>query len=141
MKGPLLVSWGSGQRATGSGNAAFGYGPMRSRELLAEVPDLGVESAQQIIAEIGPTAQVFHSEEALASWVGVCPGEEVSAGESSRRSPQDNRALRRQTKPFAGSLGQRRRAQTQSAVGVPTSACPLCAPLASVLEIAGVKIS
>jgi transposase len=65
-------------------------------ERLAEVPGLGVESAQQIIAEIGPTAEVFPSEKALASWVGVCPGEEVSAGETrSSHSPQGNRALRR----------------------------------------------
>src|SRR5215831_7194436 len=49
-------------------------------ERLAEVPGLGVESAQQILAEIGPTAEVFPSEKALASWVGVCPGEEVNAG-------------------------------------------------------------
>jgi transposase len=65
-------------------------------ERLAEVPGLGVESAQQIIAEIGPKAEVFPSEKALASWVGACPGEEVSAGEThSSRSPKGNRALRR----------------------------------------------
>jgi transposase len=64
-------------------------------ERLAEVPGLGVESAQQIIAEIGPTAEVFPAEKALASWVGVCPGEEVSAEETrSRRSPKGNRTLR-----------------------------------------------
>ena len=55
-----------------------------------------MESAQQILAEIGPTAEVFPSEKALASWVGVCPGEEVTAGETrSSHSPQGNRALRR----------------------------------------------
>jgi transposase len=65
-------------------------------ERLAEVPGLGVESAHQIIAEVGPTAEVFSSEKALASWVGVCPGEEVSAGETrSSRSPKGNRTLRR----------------------------------------------
>jgi transposase len=64
-------------------------------ERLAEVPGLGVESAQQIIAEIGPTAEVFRSEKALASWVGVCPGEEVSAGERrSSHSPKGNRTMR-----------------------------------------------
>jgi transposase len=65
-------------------------------ERLAEVPGLGVDSAQQIVAEIGPMAAVFPSEKALASWVGVCPGEEVSAGEAhSTRSPKGNRNLRR----------------------------------------------
>ncbi len=63
---------------------------------LAEVPGLGAESAQQMIAEIGPTAAAFPSEKALASWVGVCPGEEVTAGKAhSKRSPKGNRHLRR----------------------------------------------
>ncbi len=47
---------------------------------LAEVPGLGVDSAQQIIAEVGPTAATFPSEKGLSSWVGVCPGDEESAG-------------------------------------------------------------
>jgi transposase len=65
-------------------------------ERLAEVPGLGVESAQQIIAEIGPTAAVFPSAKHLASWVGVCPGEEVSAGKQhGTHSPLGNRQLRR----------------------------------------------
>ena len=41
---------------------------------LAELPGLGVDSAQQIIAEIGPGAEAFPSAPQLASWVGVCPG-------------------------------------------------------------------
>jgi transposase len=39
---------------------------------LAEVPGLGVDSAQQIIAEVGPTAATFPSKEQLCSWVGAC---------------------------------------------------------------------
>jgi transposase len=63
---------------------------------LAEVPGLGVNSAHQIIAEIGPAAAVFPSAKHLASWVGVCPGEEESAGVSqSHRSPKGNRNMRR----------------------------------------------
>src|SRR6202795_1575413 len=38
---------------------------------LAEVPGLGVDSAQQIIAEVGPTAATFPSEKCLSSWVGA----------------------------------------------------------------------
>jgi transposase len=65
-------------------------------ERLAEVPGLGVDSAQQIIAEVGPTAAAFASEKQLASWAGVCPGEEVSAEkEQSKHSPRGNRNLRR----------------------------------------------
>jgi transposase len=63
---------------------------------IAEVPGLGADSAQQIIAQVGPTAAAFQSAGNLASWVGVCPGREESAGESqSDRSPKGNRTLRR----------------------------------------------
>jgi transposase len=46
---------------------------------LAEVPGLGVDSAQQIIAEVGPTAATFPSAGNLSSWVGACPGDDESA--------------------------------------------------------------
>jgi transposase len=63
---------------------------------LAEVPGLGVDSAQQIIAEVGPTAATFPSEAQLSSWVGACPGDEQSAGVNySHRSPKGNRHMRR----------------------------------------------
>jgi transposase len=63
---------------------------------LAEVPGLGVDSAHQMIAEVGATAGTFPSEKHLASWIGVCPGEEESAGISaSNRSPKGNRFMRR----------------------------------------------
>lgn len=63
---------------------------------LAAVPGLGVDSAQQIIAEVGPTAATFPSPKHLASWVGACPGDEESAGVShSHRSPKGNRQMRR----------------------------------------------
>jgi transposase len=48
-------------------------------ERLAEVPGLGVDSAQQIIAEVGPTAANFPSEKCLSSWMGACPGDDESA--------------------------------------------------------------
>jgi len=63
---------------------------------VAEVPGLGVDAAVQIIAEVGPRAEVFESAKNLSSWVGTCPGDEVSAGESqSTRSPKGNRTMRR----------------------------------------------
>jgi transposase len=65
-------------------------------ERLAEVPGLGVDSAQQIIAEVGPTAAAFPSAKCLSSWVGVCPGSDETAGVNySHRSPQGNRHMRR----------------------------------------------
>jgi Transposase IS116/IS110/IS902 family len=55
---------------------------------LAGVPGLGVDSAQQIIAEVGPAAAAFPSTKHLVSWVGVCPGKEESPGVNySHRSP------------------------------------------------------
>jgi transposase len=65
-------------------------------ERLAEVPGLGADSAQQIIAEVGATAATFPSEKCLSSWVGVCPGDDESAGVNySHRSPKGNRHMRR----------------------------------------------
>jgi transposase len=63
---------------------------------LAEVPGLGVDSAQQIIAEVGPMAAIFPSAKQLSSWMGACPGDEESAGVNySHRSPKGNRHMRR----------------------------------------------
>jgi len=41
----------------------------------SELPGLGVDSAQQIVTEIGPSADAFASAGQLAAWVGVCRGE------------------------------------------------------------------
>jgi transposase len=63
---------------------------------LAEVPGLGVDSAQQIIAEVGVQASTFPSAAELTSWVGTCPGKEESAEENhSSRSAKGNKYLRR----------------------------------------------
>jgi transposase len=63
---------------------------------LAEIPGLGVDSAQQIIAEVGATAATFPSGKHLSSWVGACSGDEESAEVSqTHRSPKGNRHMRR----------------------------------------------
>ena len=63
---------------------------------LAEVPGFGVDSADQVIAEVGPQAATFASAPELCSWVGVIPGREESAEVSrSNRSPKGNRMMRR----------------------------------------------
>lgn len=63
---------------------------------LASVPGYGIDSAQQVIAEVGPSAASFPSAGELSSWVGVIPGKEESAEVSkSDRSPKGNRAMRR----------------------------------------------
>ena len=48
---------------------------------LEEVPGLGADAAQQIIAEVGCDAATFPTAKDLASWVGVCPGDNISSGE------------------------------------------------------------
>jgi transposase len=63
---------------------------------LAEVPGFGVDSAQQVISEIGVEASTFASAAELTSWVGTCPGKDESAGENhNSRSAKGNRYLRR----------------------------------------------
>jgi transposase len=63
---------------------------------LAQVPGFGVNSAQQVIAEVGVQASTFASAAHLASWVGTCPGKEESAEKNrTSRSAKGNRYLRR----------------------------------------------
>jgi transposase len=62
---------------------------------LAEVPGIGADAAQRIIAETGPQAVVFPTPEDLCSWVGTCPGSNISAEKSkSDRSPKGNHQMR-----------------------------------------------
>jgi transposase len=46
---------------------------------VAEIPGFGADSAQQLITEIGADAEAFPSAGQFTSWVGVCPGSDVSA--------------------------------------------------------------
>ena len=63
---------------------------------LAEVPGLGVDSAQQVISEVGVQASTFPSAAELTSWVGTCPGKDESAEENhSSRSAKGYKYLRR----------------------------------------------
>jgi len=65
-------------------------------ERLCAIPGIGVTAAEQIIAELGPEAATFPTAGHAASWVGVCPGRQESAGVSqSDRSPKGNRPMRR----------------------------------------------
>ena len=53
-------------------------------EMLVTIPGIGEQVAQSIIAEIGVDMQCFPTEAHLASWCGLCPGNNESAGK--RRS-------------------------------------------------------
>jgi transposase len=63
---------------------------------IAEMPGFGVDSAQQILAEIGVDASAFPTAPQFCSWAGTCPGSQESAEQNhSSRSPKGNRFLRR----------------------------------------------
>jgi transposase len=47
---------------------------------LDDVPGIDKKSAQSIVSEIGITLNEFKNMEALASWAGLCPGNNESAG-------------------------------------------------------------
>src|ERR1035438_9372837 len=58
---------------------------------LAAVPGFGAESSQQMVAEVGVDAEAFPSAGKFASWVGVCPGSNVTAEENqSSHCPKGN---------------------------------------------------
>jgi transposase len=63
---------------------------------VAHMPGFGVDSAQQILAEVGVDAEAFPSASQFCSWAGTCPGSEESAEQNhSSRSPKGNRFVRR----------------------------------------------
>jgi transposase len=63
---------------------------------LTKIPGVDLYAAQELLSEIGPKAAAFPSAEQFASWVGVCPGSQESAGVNySHRSAKGNRYLRR----------------------------------------------
>jgi transposase len=63
---------------------------------LGMMPGINLYAAQELLAEIGVGAVAFPTADQFASWVGVCPGSQESAGVCySRRSAKGNRYLRR----------------------------------------------
>lgn len=64
-------------------------------ERLSTIPGVGVETAQLILAEIGPDMNRFPTHKHLASWAGVCPGNHESAGKrKSGKTRKGSRWLR-----------------------------------------------
>lgn len=67
-----------------------------SVELLKGIPGVEQRTAENLIAEIGNNMAQFPSAEHLASWAGMCPGNNESAGKrKSGATPKGNRWLRR----------------------------------------------
>ena len=84
-------------------------------ELLCTIPGVGRRAAEVIIAETGGDMRAFPTAKHLASWAGMCPGNDESAGK------------RRSGKTRKGSSGLARR--WSSAPRAPTAArTPTCAP-------------
>jgi transposase len=57
-------------------------------ELLCTIPGFDRVMAVSVLAEVGPDMAVFMTEHHLASWSGVCPGNNQSAGKSRDGRPQ-----------------------------------------------------
>jgi transposase len=65
-------------------------------EQLTSIPGVETTAARAILAEIGTEMHHFGSAARLASWAGVCPGNDESAGKRrSGRTRKGNRYLRR----------------------------------------------
>jgi transposase len=56
-------------------------------ELLRTIPGVDYKTAESLIAEIGLDMSVFPTEKHLASWVGICPGNNESAGKKKVEEP------------------------------------------------------
>ena len=65
-------------------------------ELLISIKGVQRRTAECLLAEIGPDMTQFHSAKALASWAGVCPGSNESAGKrKSGKTTKGSKWLRR----------------------------------------------
>jgi len=65
------------------------------RKLLESIPGVGIDGATCIIAEVGVNMDQFPDQNHLASWAGVCPGSNETAGKNkSGRITYGNKYLR-----------------------------------------------
>jgi transposase len=84
-----------------------GYEPQL--RLLQTIPGIDVQGAAMLLVEIGADMSVFGSAERLASWVGICPGNNESAGKrKSGRIRRGNAWVRRLLCEFAQAAARTR---------------------------------
>ena len=81
--------------------------PAEARQRLDRIPGVNRTTIENVIAEIGVDMAVFPDEHHLASWCGICPGNEESAGRRLRsRTRKGNRWLRRALAEAAWAAGK-----------------------------------
>jgi transposase len=89
--------------------------PVLSQERLDRIPGVNRKTIENVIAEIGVDMTVFPDEHHLASWCGMCPGNEQSAGKRLRtRTCKGNRWLRRALAEAAWAASQVKRSYLKS---------------------------
>ncbi len=54
---------------------------------ICEIPGMDMKSARELLAEIGVDMEVFPTADHLASWAGLCPGNNESAGKKKVHTP------------------------------------------------------
>jgi transposase len=70
--------------------------PAGTRQRLDDIPGINRTTIENVIAEIGVDMSIYPDEHHLASWCGMCPGNEESGGRRLRsRTRKGNRWLRR----------------------------------------------
>lgn len=75
--------------------------------LLQTLPGVDLIGAAMLLVEIGSDMDAFGSADRLASWVGICPGNNESAGKrKSGRARKGNRYVRRLLCEFAHAAGR-----------------------------------
>ena len=78
-------------------------------QLLQTLPGIDLMGAAMLLVEIGADMSVFGSAQRLASWVGMCPGNNESAGKrKSGRIRKGNAWVRRLLCEFAQAAGRSR---------------------------------
>lgn len=63
-------------------------------ELLKQVPGLSTKTIEDLVAEIGLDMNAFPTEKHLASWAGMCLGNNESGGKKSGRITHGNKQVK-----------------------------------------------
>jgi transposase len=82
---------------------------------LDEIPGVNRQTIENVVAEIGVRMEQFPTEGHLASWTGVCPGNEESAGKRKRsRTTKGNVWLRRALSQAAWAAARKKNSYFQA---------------------------